>query len=223
MPTSTTGIRGALTLVLACALTPSAAISAATTEPQPGDDFFAYANSAWLQATKIPDGAPRWTARSEINDLTRRQLDKLVDDTAGAPADSNARKVANFRAAYLDDEAIESDGVTPLAPTLGRINAISDRTALTRFLGSELRADVDPLNLGIYDSTHLLGLSVEPGLHGEAKMSRSFCKEVSASAIAIATWALRPTTNPCAPDTSDTSDACWRSPDLIRLNNEPQV
>jgi len=168
MPTSTTGIRGALTLVLACALTPSAAISAATTEPQPGDDFFAYANSAWLQATKIPDGAPRWTARSEINDLTRRQLDKLVDDTAGAPADSNARKVANFRAAYLDDEAIESDGVTPLAPTLGRINAISDRTALTRFLGSELRADVDPLNLGIYDSTHLLGLSVEPGLHGEA-------------------------------------------------------
>jgi len=168
MPTSTTGIRGALTLVLACALTPSAAISAATTEPQPGDDFFAYANSAWLQATQIPDGAPRWTARSEINDLTRRQLDKLVDDTAGAPADSNARKVANFRAAYLDDEAIESDGVTPLAPTLGRINAISDRTALTRFLGSELRADVDPLNLGIYDSTHLLGLSVEPGLHGEA-------------------------------------------------------
>ena len=168
MPTSTTGIRGALTLVVACALTPSAAISAATTEPQPGDDFFAYANSAWLQATKIPDGAPRWTARSEINDLTRRQLDKLVDDTAGAPADSNARKVANFRAAYLDDEAIESDGVTPLAPTLGRINAISDRTALTRFLGSELRADVDPLNLGIYDSTHLLGLSVEPGLHGEA-------------------------------------------------------
>ena len=168
MPTSTTGIRGALTLVVACALTPSAAISATTTEPQPGDDFFAYANSAWLQATKIPDGAPRWTARSEINDLTRRQLDKLVDDTAGAPADSNARKVANFRAAYLDDEAIESDGVTPLAPTLGRINAISDRTALTRFLGSELRADVDPLNLGIYDSTHLLGLSVEPGLHGEA-------------------------------------------------------
>jgi len=168
MPTSTTGIRGALTLVVACALTPSAAISAATTEPQPGDDFFAYANSAWLQATQIPDGAPRWTARSEINDLTRRQLDKLVDDTAGAPADSNARKVANFRAAYLDDEAIESDGVTPLAPTLGRINAISDRTALTRFLGSELRADVDPLNLGIYDSTHLLGLSVEPGLHGEA-------------------------------------------------------
>ena len=168
MPTSTTGIRGALTLVVACALTPSAAISAATTEPQPGDDFFAYANSAWLQATKIPDGAPRWTARSEINDLTRRQLDKLVDDTAGAPADSNARKVANFRAAYLDNDAIESDGVTPLAPTLGRINAISDRTALTRFLGSELRADVDPLNLGIYDSTHLLGLSVEPGLHGEA-------------------------------------------------------
>jgi predicted metalloendopeptidase len=175
----TTGIRSALTFVLSCALTASTA-AATTTQPQPvveagvdagirpGDDFFAYANGAWLQATQIPDGEQRWGARNEISNLTRRQLEQLVDDAAGAPADSNARKVANFRAAYLDETTIEMDGVTPLAPTFGRINAIGDRTALTRFLGSQLRADVDPLNWGVYDSAHLLGLSVEPGLHGEA-------------------------------------------------------
>jgi putative endopeptidase len=175
----TTGIRSALTFVLSCALTASTA-AATPTQPQPvvaagvdagirpGDDFFAYANGAWLQATQIPDGEQRWGARNEISNLTRRQLEQLVDDAAGAPSDSNARKVANFRAAYLDETTIEMDGVTPLAPTFGRINAIGDRAALTRFLGSELRADVDPLNWGVYDSAHLLGLSVEPGLHGEA-------------------------------------------------------
>jgi predicted metalloendopeptidase len=34
-------------------------------------------------------------------------------------------------------------------------------------LGGDLSVDVDPLNWGIYDSAHLLGLSVEPGLHAE--------------------------------------------------------
>jgi len=181
MLTSTLGIRGTLTLALSCALTAAApGICTAKTQPRPvveagvaadirpGDDFFAFANGAWLQATQIPDGQPRWNARNEINDLTRRQVDQLVDDAAGAPVGSNARKVANFRAAYLDEATIETRGVTPLAPTMERINVIGDATALTRFLGSALRADVDPLNLGIYDSAHLLGLSVEPGLQGEA-------------------------------------------------------
>jgi putative endopeptidase len=172
MLTSIPALRSALTLVFSCALTLAASISAAAAQSQPvveaGDDFFAYANSAWLQATQIPDGDSRWNARSEIKDLTRRQLDKLIDDAASAPVGSNARKVANFRAAYLDETTIEMEGVTPLAPTFRRIDVIGDKTALTRFLGSELPADVDPLNWGIYDSAHLLGLSVEPGLHGES-------------------------------------------------------
>jgi putative endopeptidase len=180
MLTGTTGIRGALTFVLSCALIPATSTSAATTQPQPvievgvdagirpGDDFFAYANGAWLQATQVPDDDSRVNVRSEINDLTRRQLDKVVDDAARAPAGSIAHKVANFRAAYLDETSIERQGVAPLALMMERINVISDATALARFLGSELRADVDPLNWGVYDSAHLLGLSVEPGLHGEA-------------------------------------------------------
>src|SRR5690242_16070205 len=51
---------------------------------RPGDDFFAYANGSWLEATQIPDGRPRWNARDEINELTHRQLETLIDDTARA-------------------------------------------------------------------------------------------------------------------------------------------
>ena len=49
---------------------------------RPGDDFFAYANGGWLKATEIPEGSPRWNARNEINDLTRRQVEQLIDDAA---------------------------------------------------------------------------------------------------------------------------------------------
>lgn len=164
---------------LACALILAISVDSAHAQPQPvvetgvdasirpGDDFFAYANGGWLQATQIPDGSPRWNARNDISELTRRQLEKLIDDAAAAPAGSDARKVANFRAAYLDETTIEARGLTPLAPSLGRVDAIGDKAELTRLLGSELCADVAPLNWGTYVSAHLLGLAVEPGLHGE--------------------------------------------------------
>jgi putative endopeptidase len=41
---------------------------------KPGDDFFAYANGAWLKTTDIPAGKARWTVRGEIAELTRQPV-----------------------------------------------------------------------------------------------------------------------------------------------------
>ena len=141
----------------------------ATVDPaiSPGDDFFGYANGAWLRTAVIPEGKDRWSARDEINALTRKQLAAIFDDAASAPAGSLARKVADFRAAFANEAAIEERGIAPLAPALQRIDRIGDRLALTRFLGATMRADVDPLNFGVYASSSVLGLSVEHGTHGE--------------------------------------------------------
>ena len=81
------------------------AVDAAT---QPGDDFFRYANGGWLEATQIPAGKGQWGARGEIAERTRRQLVQLIDDAVSAPPGSDARKVADFRAAYLNEAAIEA-------------------------------------------------------------------------------------------------------------------
>ena len=72
-----------------------------------------------------------------------------------------------FRAAYLNETAIERRGIAPLKPIFDSIERVSDKASLTRLLGRGLAADVDPLNWGIYRSSRLLGLSVEPSLHGE--------------------------------------------------------
>lgn len=134
---------------------------------RPGDDFFAFANGAWLAATEIPPGKERVSARTEIADLTSRQIAGLLDDANSAPSGSIGRQVADFRSAYLNETAIEGRGLSALAPRLAQIAAVEDRTALVRLLGAWLRADVDPLNWGVYDSAHLFGLSVEMGNHGE--------------------------------------------------------
>ena len=146
---------------------PSALESGVDASIKPGDDFFAYANGDWLRATEIPAGKERWNARTEIDELAHQRVAKLLDDASTAAVGSTARKVADFRAAYLNEAAIEARGIAPLQPLLDRIDRIRDKQALTQLLGSELRADVDPLNWGVYDSSHVLGLSVEASNGGE--------------------------------------------------------
>ncbi len=133
----------------------------------PGDDFFAYANGAWLKATAIPPGKERWGCRDQIEEENRRRIAELLDAASAAPAGSAARKVADFHAAYLNEAAIEARGLASLQPLLDRVEKVSDKAELTRVLGRGMRADVDPMGFGVYKSAGVLGLSVEQSIHGE--------------------------------------------------------
>ncbi|MGE5244267.1 MAG: M13 family metallopeptidase [Betaproteobacteria bacterium] len=134
---------------------------------EPGDDFYAYANRAWLEAAAIPAGRERWGAREELEELARRRIAALLDAASAAPAGSTARRVADFHAAYLNEAAIEARGLAPLEPLLNRIGKASDKADLARLLARAMRADVDPFGFGIYQSAGVLGLAVEQSIHGE--------------------------------------------------------
>ena len=167
---STVTFTAALAFVLAGLLLPAAhALHEPGVDPDthPGDDFFRYANGAWLKAASIPEGQPRWGARQEIAAATQQQIGRLLDDADQAPPGSDARKLADFRTAYLDERTIEARGLARLKPLLQSIDRLRDKAGLTRWLGRELRADVDPINAGLYDSSHVLGLSLQSGIHGE--------------------------------------------------------
>jgi len=133
----------------------------------PGDDFFAYANGGWLKATTIPAGKQRWGVRDELEALARHRVAELLDAASAAPAGSAAHKVADFRAAYLNEAAIEARGLAPLKQMLDRVETISDKADLARMLGHGMRADVDPLGFGVYKSASVLGLAVQQSIHGE--------------------------------------------------------
>ncbi len=135
----------------------------------PGDDFFAYANGAWLKATALPTGRNRWTARDEIAAQTKRQMAELLASAQQAAPGSTARKIGDYRAAFLDTAAIEARGIAPLQPLLQRIDALGDKGALADWLGAELRADCDPLNSGVFSSPHVFGFAVQFGIRGDGR------------------------------------------------------
>ena len=148
---------------------PSPLESSVDSTIKPGDDFFGYANGGWLKSTAMPAGKDKWSARDQINIVVRERVLKVLDDARKAPAGSAARKVADYRTAYMNESVIDVRGIAPLKPAFDSIDRVGDKAALTRMLGSGMRADVDPLNYGIYQSSHLLGLSVQKGIHGEKR------------------------------------------------------
>jgi len=145
---------------------PSRLESTVDTTTAPGDDFFAYANGAWLKSAVIPAGSNRWSVRDDIVAVTRRQLLAVLEG-ASAPH-SLARKVTDFRAAFLAESVIERKGIAVLAPAFARIDRVGDVRALARLLGGTIHADVHPLDEGVYRSSSVLGLAVEHSIHGES-------------------------------------------------------
>ncbi len=95
---------------------------------------------------------------------TRRTADLIRDAAAHAAPDTDARRIGDYYAAFMDEARIESLGLKPLEPELARIDAVHDRRELAQALGETLRADVDVLNSTNLHTENLFGLWVAQDL-----------------------------------------------------------
>jgi putative endopeptidase len=132
----------------------------------PGDDFFRYANGAWLKATEIPADRASYGPGAILAEQTTRRTAEIVQQAArsGAAAGTAAQRVGDYYASLVDQAAIDARGLAPLRPRLERIAAIADRRDLSRALGETLRADVDVLNATNLYTDNVLGLWVAQDL-----------------------------------------------------------
>jgi predicted metalloendopeptidase len=132
----------------------------------PGDDFNAYANGGWVKATPIPADKPSYGIFEKLADDTRQRTLTLIQEAgkAGSSSGGDAPKIAAFYSSFMDEAAIESQGIAPLKPRFDAIAAIADRRDLARVLGAQLRADVDPLNNTNFQTDNLFGVWVAQGL-----------------------------------------------------------
>jgi putative endopeptidase len=128
----------------------------------PGDDFFAYANGAWSKAAQIPPDRGSYGAFDAIADKVNARTADLIKGAGKSANDPEARKIGDYYDAFMDESAIEKKGLAPIKAELDEINGIADRVSLARLLGSQLRADVDPLNATSFYTDRLFGIWVSP-------------------------------------------------------------
>ncbi|MBN8697730.1 MAG: M13 family metallopeptidase [Bacteroidetes bacterium] len=99
----------------------------------PGENFFLFANNGWFKANPIPsseksNGIFR-TIQDTINESIKKICESSAADTKGTKG-SNKQKIGDYYYSGMDTLTIEKVGITPLIPTLSKIDAITDVPSL---------------------------------------------------------------------------------------------
>jgi putative endopeptidase len=138
---------------------------------KPGDDFFLYANGSWFRTTDIPADRSSIGASFITQQQLEKRIDGLVADLAksDAPAGSNERKLADYRAAFMDQAGIDARTPAALKADIDRFMAIPDKRALSAAIGGTIRADADPLNATDLHTENLFGLFVTQSMSDPSK------------------------------------------------------
>jgi len=136
------------------------------TSVKPGDDFYAYANGGWMRANEIPADRSNIGGFWIADQQTEKNLAELIAELEQSEpeAGTDAARVKAFYDAFLDTATIDRLGMQPIQTDLRRISQISDKAGLARVLGSNLRADVDPLNATDMTTENLFGVFVSQAL-----------------------------------------------------------
>lgn len=104
------------------------------------DNFFQYANGAWLKNATIPGDQTRWGSFDELGQRTLNDLHTLLDEAAAnknAAVGSKEKMAGDFYRSGMDSAAIEKAGIAPLKPVLDRINAVTNTQQLLDEIATE--------------------------------------------------------------------------------------
>ncbi|MFU8820361.1 MAG: M13 family metallopeptidase [Gammaproteobacteria bacterium] len=115
------------------------------TRLRPQDDFYAFVNSGWLGRNEIPADLSTWGAFEELDEqaeLKVREIISSISATRDELSDPDLVKVADLYLSFMDEAAIESAGIDPIAAWLERIDAIADHEALAAAFGTVLAEGV---------------------------------------------------------------------------------
>src|SRR5882762_3414404 len=101
------------------------------TSVKPGDDFFTYANGAWIKRTEIPPEYSRWGAFNELIERNNDALHAIAEKASKTPADPKlapeTQKVGDYYVSGMDEQTIEAMRTKPLQDEFNKIEIIKDR------------------------------------------------------------------------------------------------
>ncbi|MDB6007796.1 MAG: Peptidase, family [Gammaproteobacteria bacterium] len=112
-------------------------LSAGNPAVKPGDDFFAYASGNWYDHFEIPPDRTSFGAFNQLDELSKQRVRELIEQAAASrPASGTAaQKIGDDYAAYMDQAAIETNGLAPAEGDLKRIAAAASKADVAKLFG----------------------------------------------------------------------------------------
>ena len=128
-------------------------LSAMDSSVRPQDDFYNFVNGGWMKTNKIPADKPSWGTfymlREETDEQCLTILDNLLKEQY--PVGSEGEKIQILYKNYMDMDARNKAGLTPLEPTLKKIQAIQNLSDLQAYLEEATPLGENPIcGWGVY-------------------------------------------------------------------------
>jgi len=103
---------------------------------QPANDFYQFADGAWVKNNPVPPDKSRWGGFMELQERNWFLIHEILAETLATeqPVNSPARKVADFFRSAMDTNRLEQLGFKPIQPDLERINELSSAEEVLRLL-----------------------------------------------------------------------------------------
>jgi len=104
----------------------------------PRDDFYLFANGAWIKSTQIPGNESSWGSFNEIVDRNYDNLKKILEECAAdktAKPGTNVQRIRDFYSSGMDTVKLEKEGYAPLKPYLAEIDKMKTTTDLFKTVG----------------------------------------------------------------------------------------
>jgi predicted metalloendopeptidase len=136
------------------------------------DDFFRYSQGKWLKDVDIPADRASWGAFNIAQETVENQVRTIIEqseqDKKRAPG-SDAQKIGDFYASFMDEARRNVQGLAPLKGELARIAAIGDKQGIAVQMAHMLRIGAGaPIDMSIHqdnkDSTRYVADIAQSGL-----------------------------------------------------------
>jgi putative endopeptidase len=109
------------------------------------DDLFRHVNGTWLNTTEIPADKPLTGAFMELRDQAEAAVRDIITTLEGGTPGSDAARIADLYASFMDEETAELAGASPILPLLAAIDSVETVPDLTRMVGAFARKAVPGL------------------------------------------------------------------------------
>ncbi|WP_245717453.1 M13 family metallopeptidase [Nocardia jejuensis] len=101
----------------------------------PARDLYRSVNGAWLRDYQLPPDRVSYGTFDEVNDRVEEQLRAIVEGIEDPEQGSAAQQIRDLYDAWMDTDAIEKLGLTPVSELLARIDAAPGKAELAGVLG----------------------------------------------------------------------------------------
>ena len=142
--------------------------SGMNTKVSPGQSFYEYANGTWVKNTPIPADKSNYGMFTVLSDKSDDRTKEIILNAKGAPG-TEAQKIADFYASFMDEASIEKAGIEPIKGDLAKIAAIKDKKELVAAFAHNSRiGNKTPIETGVgqddKDPDHYIAIVSQGGL-----------------------------------------------------------